>query len=177
MSLANLLVYNGQLRCGAASVATARLVLPQLAAVSAMLRQRLVAAPAGGSSSPSAPRPTHVAPGPVRSCWVSDLLDPERTVVFVNTDALPARDTRPPSGAAGTDIDAPLSNPLEGRILVQVLSSASLLAVHCWSLILCMQLLRAMVLAGVPPAEIGVISPYRAQLRLLKQLLRDRLAT
>src|SRR4051812_15879605 len=104
MSLANLLIYSGQLRCGDPAVGSARLAMPRLAAVSSMLRQHLQRDATGGGSpsgaAPGAPISSRLEAGRgLRpSCWVSDLLDPACTVVFINTDALPARDTRPSAG-------------------------------------------------------------------------------
>ena len=70
--------------------------------------------------------------------WVREVLDPNRRVVFLNTDNVPAIDDQ-----GGT------TNPIESALLEILVSSL----VHC----------------GVSPSKMGVIAPYRAQLRLIKK--------
>jgi DNA replication ATP-dependent helicase Dna2 len=77
------------------------------------------------------------------TCWLRSLVDPDARVRFVNTDGLP--DSR--EEAKGNRI----VNPTEARIVAQ--------------------LVDALVTAGVPAAEIGVMTHYRSQLSLLKHSL------
>lgn len=70
--------------------------------------------------------------------WLRDVLDPARPVLFVDTDALPAPEVR-----TGDQV----ANPREAQILAT--------------------LCRAFVQGGVEARAIGVLTPYRAQLRRL----------
>ncbi|KUI53133.1 DNA replication ATP-dependent helicase/nuclease dna2 [Cytospora mali] len=78
------------------------------------------------------------------TCWLRDLVDPETCVSFINTDALPSSREE----AKGNRI----VNPCEARIVVQ--------------------LVDALLTAGVPASDIGVMTHYRSQLSLLKHGLR-----
>lgn len=78
------------------------------------------------------------------NCWLRHLVSPEARVRFINTDALPSAREE----AKGNRI----VNPTEARIVVQ--------------------LVDALLAAGVPAAEIGVMTHYRSQLSLLKHGLR-----
>jgi DNA replication ATP-dependent helicase Dna2 len=93
MVLANELVYCRQLRCGSAAVADARLSLPALST----LERRLAAFSA--ASATTAPQPSSISPSlssssstpslSSSSSWLLDVLSSHRSVVFINTDALP----------------------------------------------------------------------------------------
>ncbi|BGP19447.1 hypothetical protein JCM10213_006267 [Rhodosporidiobolus nylandii] len=74
--------------------------------------------------------------------WTRDLIDPARTVVFVNTDALPARELK-----QGSLIE----NELEALLVKQTVS--------------------ALATCGVPEQDIGVITPYRQQIKRLAREL------
>ena len=82
--------------------------------------------------------------GSVPDSWLLHALDPSRPVVFLDTDQLPAPETRS---------DHLVSNEREA-LLVQ-------------------QLTGAFLRGGVAATCIGVISPYRHQLKLITQMLRS----
>ena len=69
-----------------------------------------------------------------------EALDPNRSVIFLNTDPKSAKEERVGGGTV---------NLVESKLLEILVSSL----VHC----------------GVDPSKIGVIAPYRAQLRLIKK--------
>lgn len=115
MTLSNALIYEERLRCGSDAVANQALVLPHPQSCDAL----------GGACD--------------ESCWVQDLMREERKAVFVDTDSLPARETR-----AGE--------------LVQNPTEAALIAT----------LARALVASGTPASEIAVITPYRQQIKLIQ---------
>lgn len=73
MLLANELVYGGRLRCGTDAVARSRLVLPSLATFHS-------------SHAESAPN--------CSQCWLAKVLDPNAPVVFLDTDGVPAEESR-----------------------------------------------------------------------------------
>lgn len=79
-------------------------------------------------------------------CWLRDMVDPSTRVQFLNTDALPSSREE----ARGNRI----VNPCEARIVVQ--------------------LVDALLTAGVAAADIGVMTHYRSQLSQLKHGLRGR---
>ncbi|BGP51084.1 DNA replication endonuclease-helicase Dna2 [Rhodotorula kratochvilovae] len=112
MLLSNKLVYSDQLRVGAADVGNRRLELPQREKTETM------------------------------EPWLREVVDPARTVLFVDTDALPAHERR-----QGSLID----NELEAALIKQTVSALST--------------------CGVAPADIGVITLYRQQIKLLSRLL------
>ncbi|KAJ3234104.1 Tripartite DNA replication factor [Chytriomyces hyalinus] len=75
------------------------------------------------------------------ACWIQGLMDPSRRVAFVDTDVVPAPEI---PGKLG-------QNPVEARLIVQ--------------------LARALLASGVDERDIGIVSPYRAQLRLFDEQL------
>ncbi|KAJ3182151.1 Tripartite DNA replication factor [Gaertneriomyces sp. JEL0708] len=136
MLLSNTLVYNNQLKCGSAEVARSSLNVPlldkgvrQFHSYGAMLLD-------------TSSRPLCTG---TDNCWLRQLIEPNRKVVFVNTDSVPAAESRPGD-------------------LVQNEVEAAL--VH--------QTVEALIYAGVEETALGVISPYRSQLRILNRLLKHR---
>ncbi|KAM0752276.1 Dna2-domain-containing protein, partial [Meredithblackwellia eburnea MCA 4105] len=118
MLLSNKLVYEDRLRAGSEEVAKQSLVLPHVTGHSNNCRSE--------------------------DCWIGDLLDPLRRVVFVDTDRLPANERN-----VGPLID----NELEASLVTQFTTSL----IDC----------------GLDPSEIGIITPYRQQTKLLARNLVD----
>ncbi|KAL0030927.1 hypothetical protein WJX79_001622 [Trebouxia sp. C0005] len=86
-----------------------------------------------------------VAPSQVsQPDWLVQVLIPHRRGLFLDTDGMPAPEVR-----AG---DA-LSNPREAAVLTDIV--------------------KALDLGKVPLSDVGVISPYRAQVLLLQRLCKD----
>lgn len=77
-----------------------------------------------------------------KGCWLAKLLDEKCQAAFVDTDDVPGYESK------------------HGR-MVQNTVEASIVQ----------QVVRMLVLAGVPPNDIAVITPYRQQLKLLQHLL------
>ncbi|CAO1628253.1 unnamed protein product [Sympodiomycopsis kandeliae] len=77
-----------------------------------------------------------------QTCWLQHLLRPSTHAVFVNTDCIPGRESR-----RGRMVE----NLTEGRIVQQVT--------------------QGLILGGLAPSDIAVITPYRQQLKLLTSLL------
>lgn len=80
------------------------------------------------------------------SCWLAETIRPERRVVFANCDTIGVE--MPHERCAGSRI----SNAVELQLVVQTVLSFLAL--------------------GVPASEIGVITFYRSQLRMLQQELK-----
>ncbi|KAH9949710.1 Dna2-domain-containing protein [Amylocystis lapponica] len=126
MLLSNKLIYSDRLRCGSEEVANRSLVLPE----GSFLRGLHVSAKMRCQQ---------------EDCWLAKLLDERCKAVFVDTDAVPARDS--PVG----DL---VENRIEARLVCQVTES----------------LLRS----GVRQDQIGVLSLYRQQIKLLSYMLQDK---
>lgn len=87
----------------------------------------------------------HLLPRPIDHTarpWIDEALAPQRRVLFMDTDPVPC-----PEASVGNATQ----NPNEVKLVVQLCS--------------------ALITAGALPANIGVISPYRAQLDLISRSL------
>lgn len=91
------------------------------------------------------------APGLNARCWLQHLTDPARKVVFANTDPLSQ------SALETLSSSKQITNLLEATLTLQLVSS----------------FLRL----GVAAADIGVITLYRSQLSLLRQLFKSALGS
>eukprot|EP01137_Pigoraptor_chileana_P036265 Opistho-2@31535 len=118
--LTNTLIYNNRLKCGTPAVAQSSLAIPNPAALPSFQSQ-----PAVGAN------------------WLRDLIDPARKVVFVDTDLVPA-----PESKFGDSV----RNDIEAALVAQLASG--------------------LVACGVPPSSVGIISPYRAQLTAIRGFMR-----
>ncbi|KAG8836188.1 Tripartite DNA replication factor [Serendipita sp. 399] len=123
MKVSNQLIYDNRMRCGSDQVASRRLNVVQAEPLKGLHDSTEVKC--SGSS-----------------CWMKDLLDPSRSVVFVDTDSVPAKESR---------VGDLVQNETEARLLQQFVS--------------------ALVQGGVEESQIGVISLYRQQIKLLSHLL------
>ena len=170
MSLSNTLIYDGVLRCGSDAVANRSLYVPDLEG--GLLRFHR---DGGGGcryysgdktetvqtcrTQPSlALANTMVEPrlergsknssswssSSLKPCWLAQVLDPSVKVCFINTDTLLPFSYEEARGAR-------IVNPAEAKI--------------------CQQLVMALLTLGVSGVNIGIITPYRSQLALLKQTL------
>ncbi|KAK9453732.1 DNA replication factor Dna2-domain-containing protein [Dipodascopsis uninucleata] len=77
------------------------------------------------------------------SCWISDLLSEDRKVVFVDTDSIPLQET-----VRGDRVQ----NEVEADLVCQFAES--------------------LILCGVPINSLGIISVYRAQLKIISHALQ-----
>lgn len=80
MALSNTLIYNGRLKCGSDSVASRKIVIPDMDALKAHHHTP-------NSIQNSAQKSICLDPKKGR-CWLRDLLDPDVAVAFVDTDGL-----------------------------------------------------------------------------------------
>jgi DNA replication ATP-dependent helicase Dna2 len=78
--------------------------------------------------------------------WMKSVLDPNRRVIFLNHDEV--EDCKELSNREN------IQNPKEAEIIRQIV--------------------EAMILCGVKPSQVGVMSFYRAQLRLFHKIFADR---
>lgn len=106
------------------------------------------------------PPPIH----PSSPHWLRDVLDPQysnpfisyirRKVIFLDTDKVPAPDSR---------IGEVLRNETE----------AELVSLVSYPFRLTLKMTNALLLCGVKTSSLGVISPYRSQLKLLRSLISN----
>ncbi|KAK4099418.1 DNA replication factor Dna2 [Parathielavia hyrcaniae] len=153
MTLSNTLIYNGRLKCGTESLRVAELDVPNMDALrtrhfdAASFLSHSQSQQQTGHGSPSKQaRPTFCPAARPGTCWLADLVEPAARVRFVNTDALGPASREQAKGNR-------IVNPCEARIVAQ--------------------LVDALLVVGVPPHEIGVVTHYRSQLALLKHVLRS----
>ncbi|KAJ7212100.1 DNA replication factor Dna2-domain-containing protein, partial [Mycena pura] len=124
MTLSNKLVYGDRLKCGSEVVANQTLVLPD--------RKFLDSLHIGQACHST-------------GCWIEQLMSESCKAVFVDTDALSARDSR---------VGDLVQNEVEASLVYQAT--------------------EALLRSGVVSEQIGIISVYRQQLKLLGHLLQDR---
>ncbi|KAF8581905.1 Dna2-domain-containing protein [Ramaria rubella] len=120
MLLSNKLIYSDRLRCGSTYVAERALVLPNRRALDAL----------------------HVGTCRIGGCWLEKLLDENCKAVFVNTDEIPAKESR---------VGDLVQNELEAKLVCQVT--------------------EALLRCGIGQNQIGIISLYRQQIKLFSHLL------
>ncbi|KAI0317541.1 AAA domain-containing protein [Amylostereum chailletii] len=120
MSLSNKIIYSDRLRCGTPDVARQSLVLPTRAYL----------------------QKVHTSCGGAKECWLERIMDESCKVVFVDTDKVPAHDSR---------VGDLVQNEIEGELVRQIVETM----VHC----------------GVREEQLGVITVYRQQIKLLSHVL------
>ncbi|TBU22348.1 Dna2-domain-containing protein [Dichomitus squalens] len=125
MLLSNKLIYSNRLKCGSDSVASRSLHLPQEKKFMALVHSRSTCRDSG--------------------CWLSQLMSESCKAVFVDTDNVPAHDSR---------VGDLVENQIEASLVHQVT--------------------ECLLGCGAEQHQIGVISLYRQQLKLLSYLLQER---
>jgi DNA replication ATP-dependent helicase Dna2 len=110
MTLSNILIYSGRLKCGTEELRSRKLDVPQ---IDALGKHHFDASTLLSQGRPGQ-RSLCVSPRP-GTCWLRDLIEPSARVRFVNTDSVP--DSR--EEAKGNRI----VNPCEVRIVAQLVES------------------------------------------------------
>lgn len=88
-----------------------------------------------------------------KACWLHQTLRPDSApITFLNTDLLNSTTSHP---AHEVSSGARITNPLEAKYILH--------------------LTQALLIAGLPAQQIGIITPYRSQLRLISSLLAANL--
>ncbi|KAI0794807.1 DNA replication factor Dna2-domain-containing protein, partial [Abortiporus biennis] len=129
MLLSNKLIYGDRLSCGSEAVANRSLLLPDGSSFLKEMHAKNDELRCGGTE----------------GCWIQQLLDASCKAVFVDTDSVPAHDSR---------VGDLVQNVVEARL------------VH--------QLAETLIRSGIEQEQIGVLSLYRQQIKLLSYLLQDR---
>ncbi|KAF9222302.1 Dna2-domain-containing protein [Gyrodon lividus] len=126
MLLSNKLIYGDRLRCGSEAVAKRTLVLPDRSFVDELRG-------VGGCLCDDG------------KCWLARLLDESCKAVFVDTDRVPAFDSR---------VGDLVQNDVEGKFVYQIT--------------------EALLQSGIEQRQICIMSLYRQQIKLLSHLLQDK---
>lgn len=147
MMLSNHLIYDGLLKCGDDRVAKQVLDLPRKAEALSEIHALPASQPSLSQCTPTKKSTAGHHPHDDKAChyeqcWLADLLDESCKAVFVDTDLVPGTESK------------------RGRMVQNDVEAGII-----------QQLARSLVLGGVPPRDIAVITPYRQQLRLLQSLL------
>ncbi|KAH6597528.1 hypothetical protein BASA50_004445 [Batrachochytrium salamandrivorans] len=130
MSLASTTIYNSKLRCGSDVVSSQRIDLP--------LWNHWKQAVHGGALN------SGVTCSSLKDCWLAYAVASSNSVVFLNTDSVPARESKTLHF---------IQNDIEAQLVQQIVSS--------------------FMACGVPEHDIGVVSPYKAQLRTIRGYLKS----
>ncbi|KAI6101441.1 Dna2-domain-containing protein [Pisolithus croceorrhizus] len=126
MQLSNKLIYSNRLRCGSEAVANRSLFLPDRTFIDNLRKSGNCLCPDG-------------------ACWLEYLLKEKCKAVFVDTDRVPAFDSR---------VGDLVQNEVEGKLVYQIT--------------------EALLQCGVSQRKIGIMSLYHQQNKLLSHLLRDK---
>ncbi|KAK0235314.1 AAA domain-containing protein [Armillaria nabsnona] len=124
MMLSNKLIYGDRLRCGSRAVANRSLLLPNRNFLKAIHGGKLTCHRNG--------------------CWIEQLMSESCKAVFIDTDLVPAQDSK---------VGDLVQNEVEASLVYQVTET--------------------MLRSGVTPDQIGIISLYRQQVKLLTQMLHE----
>lgn len=137
--LSNDIVYDGKLKCANKEIETRLLCLPGFP--SAIFK--------------------HARINPPDSCWMVMAIDPSRPVVFLDTDRIQRIDTPIKSSRSPTDDSKTFISGLErttgknGKGSIVNDTEANLVR----------QFVHALLECGLEPSKIGVICPFRSQVR------------
>lgn len=150
MLLSNALVYENKLQCANEEVANKVLDIPDMDKFRKHChletKQDKQLEPHQQHPEPSTlsrPQcPGHSVDAP---CWLEQALDPRRSVIFIDTDLVPAHEVQ---------VSNSTQNPTEALFI--------------------QQLTEALISGGIAEDDIGIISVLRAQLKILSRLLRLR---
>jgi DNA replication ATP-dependent helicase Dna2 len=104
---------------------------------------------------------THPTAVPQHS-WLADTLQPHRRVVFLDTDAINSGASLESNGNANGNGNSTSSGKSLSGTLVNTTESGIVVA-----------LVAALAVCGCDLGEVGVICPYRSQVRLLRTALND----
>ncbi|KAI6145369.1 Dna2-domain-containing protein [Pisolithus tinctorius] len=126
MQLSNKLIYSNRLRCGSEAVANRSLVLPNRTFIDNLRESGNCLCLDG-------------------ACWLEHLLDEKCKAIFVDTDQVPAFDSR---------VGDLVQNEVEGKLVYQIA--------------------EALLQCGVSQRQIGIMSLYHQQNKLLSHLLQGK---
>jgi DNA replication ATP-dependent helicase Dna2 len=147
-TLANELVYHGALRCGSTKVSLRKLAIPVQILNDAI---RLPLPVLEGTTT-----------GTTQQHWMKEVLNAQRSVVFINTDSLELGPLESRGHKNGTKQEQTKKQRSKRKTVMVNEMEVSLSKLICRGLIRC----------GISQKDVGVISPYRSQLKLLSHSLQ-----
>ena len=191
-SIANTLVYGGALRCGSEAVATGKYVLPAPERVPALLVAAAAVSVSEGAGVSVGDKHRPCQSLPTHTDWLARVLSPDTTVCFLDIDEAAAEEQRVAAAVLAVVASAPLvssergGNGTASATHAPVTSPSpptgndSSASSSCGQSSPLEAAAVATIVAGILaggglPAHIGVISPFRAQLRLLRSTLEEEL--
>ncbi|KAJ1342413.1 hypothetical protein BSLG_003002, partial [Batrachochytrium salamandrivorans] len=143
MSLASTTIYNSKLRCGSDVVSSQRIDLPLWDHWKQVIH--------GGALN------SGVTCSSLKDCWLAYAVASSNSVVFLNTDSVPARESKTLHF---------IQNDIEAQLVQQRLSNYSVMKRF-------EKIVSSFMACGVPEHDIGVVSPYKAQLRTIRGYLKS----
>ncbi|CAJ0752100.1 24653_t:CDS:2 [Entrophospora sp. SA101] len=144
MSITNMLIYNYKMSTGSSTIANRRLEIPNWN--SNFLDEF------HNDNNINNVNNISCSINGEKNCWLRNVLDPERPVIFVDTDIIDG------DGNNGSPKEEVVGSQITNNFEVQLISLT----------------IKALLAGGVPAKSIGVISIYRSQMRLIKCLLGDK---
>ncbi|KAF9902786.1 Tripartite DNA replication factor [Linnemannia zychae] len=150
MHLSNTLVYDNKLQCANEEVANKVLEIPDMENFRKHCHSEALQDKKDSEQQQhelSSPLTHPQCPGHSKDspCWLEQALDPRRSVIFIDTDHVPAHEVQ---------VGNSTQNPTEA-LLIQ-------------------QLTEALISGGIAEDDIGIISVLRAQLKILSRLMKSR---
>ncbi|KAJ2963613.1 hypothetical protein NQZ79_g1441 [Umbelopsis isabellina] len=157
MTLSNHLIYDGRLKCGTEAVAHMTLDIPAFSAGSKGLHV---------FTKKNAQHGHAICSG--SSCWLEEVIDPKRPVLFIDTDQIPAEESRLSATVINNTKEATLVHQVNITYIQNMLNACRSFTQGSF------QTVEMLLSMGVSETKVGVITPYRSQLRLIQQLLKGR---
>ncbi|KAG0269953.1 Tripartite DNA replication factor [Linnemannia exigua] len=150
MLLSNTLVYDNKLQCANEQVANKALEIPDMGKFRRHCHSETLQDQKELQQQhyePSSPLTHPQCPGHSKDtpCWLEQALDPQRSVIFIDTDLVPAHEVQ---------VGNSTQNPTEALFI--------------------QQLTEALISGGIAEDDIGIISVLRAQLKILSRLMKSR---
>jgi len=186
MAISNELVYRGALKCANDAVSNQTLHIPRVMRMREVIGvPRALALPsaAGLGGEGHTPSPPSLQ---LNLDWLAYVINPAVPVVFLDTSAMNAADSRalalaaaPAAGEQAAAEDPARKGPTftpspgDGKAAGAAGGGASGSLRNPIEATLSCMLLHALAALGVPPSRMGFISPYRAQLTLMRVLLGE----
>jgi DNA replication ATP-dependent helicase Dna2 len=171
MFLSNQLIYDNRLVCGSAQVAKGRIFLPSHDVLldrmehSTLLCQRSLLEKSVPFCCSLEPTPSDTTT-PSGFLWLRRCLNPESCVVFLDTDSVKQR----------TSLQFPVENSMSNQELSLsddvILSGKGI--INPFEILIVKLLVDSFEFCGVDMSAVGVVTPYRAQVRHLENAMRGR---
>ena len=189
MSLCNILIYDNRLRCGNAKVAEGRLYLPKVIDVITIITNSVLICKAQidkkslyslfrlSNQENIQQQQTSLLPSftssptsfPPRFEWLQKCLDSKNSVLFLDTDSF-CHDNQPSSNEETID-SMQLTNKEYSFLEEQNSSNQGI--INPLEILLVKLIIDSFEFGGINLARVGIITPYRSQVRYLENYLKS----